>query len=225
MTIQVSIDGMREKHELRRGLGTWDKMMDTVQKLYELDIKITANMVLDHTNYLDALSVLQIPYFQQISFVPIAYVGAASCGETNSSVEGYEEFVCQLLREFESDIGRARVQSFPNTFAVKYDGGVYISPMASDYSLMCMGNINDENISNICERYYVNDKLEQLTNLDISSLAHCNDCRVSDICDRGSRLRALKFFGDISAPDPFLCRLYLDEYKDIQIGKLFWGIK
>ena len=225
MSIQVSLDGLKDNHEGRRGLGTWDKVMSTVEALHSLGIKVTANMVLDNQNYIDALSVLQIPYFSEILFTPIAYVGAAAEREIDANPEDYEEFVCHLLKEFVCDEEEFIKQIFPYVVAVRYDGGVYISPIASDYGMMCIGNINDEDIGLICERYIKSEDFKELRNLDVSSIRKCNHCKAANVCDRGNRFRALKFFGDIMSPDPFLCRIYLDEFKDVPVGKLFWGIK
>lgn len=224
ISIQVSLDGMRDNHEARRGAGTWDKVMSTVKKLKSLGIKVTANMVLDSDNYLDAISVLQLPDFSEVFFTPIAYVGAAANARVKANVEGYEEFICQLFREFVCDEEEFSKQIFPYVLAVKYDGCVYISPIASDYALMSIGDINSEDIAAICDKYYESDNFKQLENLDVNSIKKCNCCSASNICDRGNRLRALKFHGDIMAPDPFLCRIYLDEYKNIAIGDLFWGM-
>lgn len=224
LTIQVSLDGLQEKHESRRGKGTWDKVMHTVEALREIGIKVTANMVLDCDNYLDALSVLQLPQFSEIFFTPLAYVGAAADRGIADNLADYEEFVCQLLKKFVYD-DEFNKQIFPYVLAVRYDGGVYISPMASDYELLCIGNINNETIDDICKKYYNSKDFKKLHNIDVSSIQKCSSCSVVHLCGRGNRLRALKFFGDIMAPDPFLCRIYLDEYKDIPVGKLFWGIQ
>lgn len=224
MSIQVSMDGLQQNHEARRGIGTWDKVMRTVEALHNLGFKVTANMVLDQNNYMDALSVLQLPYFSEVFFTPIAYVGAAAEQNAMDNLEDYEEFACQLLKEFVCEEEEFSKQIFPVVVAIRYDGGVYISPIASDYELLCIGNINGEDISDICNRYYESDDFKKIKNLDVSTIQKCNQCEVKDICDRGNRFRSLNFFGNMMMPDPFLCRIYLDEYKDIPVGCLFWGI-
>lgn len=225
LTFQVSIDGLKENHELRRGIGSWDKMIKTVKKLYDEGFNLSANMVLDDKNYLDAIEVLKIHYFSNISFSPVAYVGAAKKETSDSDMEDYENTICYLMNEIECGGEPFNKQIFPNVLCLKYNGNVYISPVASDYDIFCMGNIENESLAKICEQYYQSNEFKELCTIDSRKIQECNECIESNRCDRGDRLRAYKFFGELNAPDPFLCRVYINEYDNKTIGDLFWGIK
>lgn len=225
LTIQVSIDGTKESHDQRRGDGTWDKTIKHVKELQEIGIPLTASMTLDIENYKDAIDVLQLPYFTNFIFSPVAYAGAATVYSSTENQEEYEETISYLMQTFEGDEESFADQIFPKVLSIKYDGGVYISPLAGDYDMFCFGNINKNNIEDICYTFYQSDKFKQISTLNVMEIEECNRCEVSDLCNRGCRLRALKFYGDILKPDPFYCKIFLNKFSDIAIGRLFWGIR
>lgn len=225
LTIQISLDGMEDAHDRRRGSGTWKKTVTNAIILDEMGIPVTANMTLDPDNYTDALEVMKLPFFTSISFTPVAYAGAVTLNSNKKGLAEYEEFMIHIMKSFECEKKNFTDQIFPNVISIKYDGGVYISPVAGDYDLFCFGNINENNIQDICSSFYRSNEYKKMSTLNSSNIDECNHCNASDVCDRGCRLRALKFYGDILKPDPFYCRIFIDEYKNIPISKLFWGIK
>lgn len=221
LKMQISIDGKKETHDIRRGIGTYEHILNNVQRLYELGIELSVNMVLDEYNYYDAIDVLEIPYFKNYFFTPIAYTGAAYRNEGSKNFDDYEDTICQIMRATEYEPFSNQI--FPDFLAIKYDGGVYPSPIAADYNLFCFGNVNMTTINSIVESYYNSSEFKGITNVDACQIAECNSCEASLKCNRGCRIRAFKFFGDMLKPDPFYCRIFLDKYKEISLGKLFWG--
>lgn len=223
ITIQISIDGMEQTHDARRGRGTYQKVIDSAIALKELGFKVSASMALDESNYLDAIDVLNLPYFSNVFFLPVALAGAAKINSPESVSLDYEETVAYVMKTTDCEILPFAEQIFPHVLAIKYDGGLYISPTAADYELMCFGNINTEALSTLVKNFYDSDEFKKIAAVDNADIQSCNNCRIAKTCGRGCRLRALKFFGNMDSPDPFYCRIYNDEFKDIPIGKLFWG--
>lgn len=225
ISIQISIDGMKENHDLRRGRGTWDKAISAARKLSSYGIPLTANMAMFTDNYTDAVDILSLPYFSNFSFTPVAYSGASTFYSPSELDEDYEQVLCQVMREFECKRTVFSETIFPNILTIKYDGNVYMSPVAGDYELFCLGNIKDTILEDLCNDFYKSATFSFMSNISADRIDECKSCSVNDICDGGCRFRAYKFFGDLLKPDPFYCRIYLDKYNDIPLGKLFWGEK
>lgn len=225
ITIQISIDGTEQTHDARRGRGMYQKAINSARALNKLGFKVSASMALDEANYLDAIEVLNISYFSNVYFLPVALVGAAKINSSESVSLEYEETVYYVMKRTDCATLPFAEQIFPHVLAIRYDGGVYISPAAADYDLMCFGNINTESLNALIERFYASDDFKQITAVDNDNIEACNKCRVAKKCGRGCRLRALKFFGNMISPDPFYCRIYNNEFNDIPLGRLFWGEK
>lgn len=223
LTVQFSVDGMEQSHDYRRGSGTFKKMMDNVKALHNMGITLTANMVLDETNIMDAISVIQLPYFSQVTLLPIAYHGAAKPVRNKQSLASYERTMCYLLENTECNVEEFHNEIFPNTLAIRYDGNVYPSPAASDYDLFCFGNVNDASIGEIVDKFFYSSTYAKLSSINNDNIQECNNCPSNTRCNRGCRFRALKFHGDMMKPDPFYCRIFEHNYKDIPLGQLFWG--
>lgn len=224
LSIQISIDGMKNNHDLRRGNGTWDKAIANAKTLYSYGIPLTANMTLDTDNYTDVLDVLELPYFSFCSFTPVAYAGAATLHSSHSLVE-FEDTLRYVYRNLESGTESFSDTIFPNNLAIKYDGSVYISPIACDYNLFCLGNIKETSLENICDSFTQSLKYKSLIEISSDTIEECNNCPANNTCDRGCRFRAYKFFGELLKPDPFCCWIYSNKYNDIPVAKLFWGTK
>jgi len=223
LTIQTSIDGTKSTHEQRRGMGTFDKTMENIKKLHKLGIPLTCSMALDQKNYREAIYVLDIPYFSNYVFLPVAYEGAAKINASNNELSEYEDTICYLMKNSECEEDTFSNQIFPNVLAIKYDGGIYLSPVAADYDLLCMGNVNENSIKTIVENYSQSEEFKKIISIDSMQIEECNGCKISHICNRGCRMRALKFFGNMLKPDPFYCRVMNNDYDKIPISKLFWG--
>ncbi len=115
------------------------------------------------------------------------------------------------------------VDNSAKEIAIRYDGNVYPCTEAREHDEYAMGNITDMSLRKVIELYEANDA----NKLSCKELLpeECVLCKARDICNKGCRLRSKHFFGDFNAPDPFNCRIFNDEFPDVPIGKLFWGMK
>lgn len=223
LMVQVSVDGTKETHEKRRGFGTYDKTLQNMMLLHKLGIPLTVCMALDEQNYRDALDVLHLPNVTKFIFMPVALTGAAGINCSERSSVDYEETICHILKTSPCTFEEFSSQIFPRTLAIKYDGNVYISPVASDYNLFSFGNLLEHSLRELIANYIHSNAYKKLTSVKQTQIAECRECSACTVCDGGCRLRALKFFGDILKPDPFYCRLYANKFTNIPLGKLFWG--
>jgi radical SAM protein with 4Fe4S-binding SPASM domain len=228
LSIQVSIDGMKYNHDLRRGEGSFDATIHNVKGLSKLGIPITAKMTLDEHNYTDVIDVINMPYFTSYSILPVALTSAAKRQtEYNSAVvKDYEKTINLLYKKqttFADKTHRCRI--FPHTLAIKYDGNVYPCGDAREHSLFCMGNITTRSLHETIQDYVNSENSKILQNYVSNDIFECNNCHSKIVCNRGCRVRAYKFNGEFLSPDPFCCRIFNDNFSDISMGCLFWGEK
>ena len=223
LTMQISVDGLEQKHDSRRGKGMFEKTIANARRLADDGIPITLSMALDKSNYRDAIEVLKLDFVSEFMFLPVAYSGAAIINDDGVSDDEYEETIVYLLQNTECEATDWSRQLFPYLLAVKYDGSVYPSPVAADYNLLCMGNINNHSMKDITVSFLKSANFRELANVAAQGVYECTICPAKDRCNTGCRMRALKFFGRLQKPDPFYCRLFLNKYTDIPIGRLFWG--
>ena len=116
LTIQISLDGMEDAHDRRRGSGTWKKTVTNAIILDEMGIPVTANMTLDPDNYTDALEVMELPFFTSISFTPVAYAGAVTLNSNKKGLAEYEEFVIHIMKSFECEKKTLQIRSFLTSY-------------------------------------------------------------------------------------------------------------
>lgn len=100
---------------------------------------------------------------------------------------------------------------------------LYPCTEAREHDECLIGNINEQSLRDLLLSYEEND--DKWIPCDCIKLPECETCSKSGSCHGGCRLRALRFHGDISKPDPFNCRLFNNVYSDMPIGQLIWGIK
>ena len=227
VSIQISVDGLKENHESRRGSGTYHQMINNAKFLYELGLPLTASMALDEKNYTDAIDVLQMPYFSNVIFLPVALTGAAKNNASSNAAKTaeYEKTMCFVMEGTECGDGDFQNNVFPSVLTIKYNGNVYPAQVASDYDLLRMGNVYEQPIEIIAENFLESESYHKLRSIRNSEIVECNTCASSDRCNRGCRFRAMKFHGEMLRPDPFYCRIFENTYYDIPLGKLFWGEK
>ena len=222
ISFQVSIDGMKEKHDLRRGKGTFECTIKNMKQLYTMGFSITISMAIDENNYTDIIEVLNIPYANKVNFLPIAYTGAAVINKENNE-DDYQKFNDVMIKIYKSETEmKVSKNLFPNELAIKYDGGVYPSAVAQDYDILLMGNVLNKNIEDVINSYVCSDEFNKLK-YDINKIDECNKCKAKNICNKGCRERAYKVYSTLSAPDPFCCKIYKNEFPDVSISDIFWG--
>lgn len=229
LSFQISLDGMREKHDARRGKGKFDLVMNNVKKLKELGFFITVSMTVDQDNMYDVLDVLNLSCFDKHNFVPVAFAGERTKQGRPVMDEKYKEYenIIRIIydRNTNNESLTERCRMFPYQLGIKYDGTVYPCAVARDYGIFCMGNVNDKKIQDIVNEYMHNKKSKELFDYIDNDFEKCRECEASEFCNRGCRARAYKFFGKLNAPDPFCCKLYNIDYENIPINCTFWGEK
>ena len=141
-------------------------------------------------------------------------------------VREYEETIKLLYGRQEAYADSAyRCHMFPHGLGIKYDGGVYPCAVARDYGLLEMGNLNRESLASIVESYPGSLSGEAVLQYVGNDIEECNSCDEKLRCNRGCRVRALKYHGNLLSPDPFCCRIIKNEHADESINCLFWGKK
>lgn len=227
ISFQVSIDGLRIAHDSRRGEGNFDKTMSNVISLFQLGYKITASMVMDVHNYRDIIKVLDIPFFNSFNCLPVAYMNT-EIQKLNAvdpaTIEEYNAVISMLYKRDTQFCGADyRCHMFPYGLGIRYDGNVYPCAVARDYDLFCMGNISDKTIDEVIESFLRTPEGKAILSYEKNDIQKCNSCEANKICNRGCRIRAYKFFGDLLEPDLFCCRIFNQDSTNISLNRLFWG--
>lgn len=224
ISFQISIDGMEYQHDIRRGKGSYQRTISNVEFLYSLGYKLSAKMVLDEHNYVDFIDVLQLPWFDSVLVLPVADFNDTKTDTVNSdSIKQYEEAVMYIYRQMSTyHQSQYSCNCFPNEIAIKYNGEVFPCTEAREHDEYSMGNITEVSIDDVISDYVLNNhnKLE----CKAVEVEKCASCSSRAMCSQGCRLRAKHFFGEFNKPDPFNCRVFNDDFSDIAIGKLFWGL-
>ena len=227
LSFQISLDGMKEHHDLRRGAGTFDRTMNNVQKLKTLGFDLTVSMTIDQKNIYDVVDVMNIPYFDKFNFLPVAYAGEETTKGRpilDSEYREYEKLLRILYTSRENtETEDYRCRMFPYQLGIRYDGNVYPCAVARDYDMFLMGNIYEKSIEKIVKDYFYNPSAKELLNYKDNHIQECVDCPSKQACNRGCRIRAKKYCGVLKAPDPFCCKIYEDKFSDIPINCIFWG--
>lgn len=229
LSFQISLDGMKENHDSRRGKGVFDIVMRNIECLKSYGFHLTVSVTLDQTNIYDVADVMDIPYFDTFNFLPVAYAGEATKKSRPKFNDEYLEYENLLRIIYESrenqETDHKRCRMFPYQLGIKYDGTVYPCAVARDYGAFLMGNINDKPISDVVNDFLKTPAALDLLNYTDGEISECSDCPSSRRCNRGCRIRAYKFYGTLQAPDPFCCKLYENKHSDIPINCVFWGEK
>ena len=230
LSFQISLDGMRECHDARRGRGMFDLVMGNVKKLKEFGFYITVSMTVDQDNMYDVLEILGLDCFDKHNFVPVAYAGERmKQGRPSVGDEAYQEYenIIRTIYGCTENNGNLleRCRMFPHQLGIKYDGTVYPCAVARDYGIFCMGNLNNEPISELVDKFLNSNQAKELLDYTDNDFEQCRNCVVKNSCNRGCRARAYKFFGDLQERDPFCCKLYEVDFNDIPINCVFWGEK
>lgn len=223
ITFQISIDGMKMNHNKRRGESSFEKTMCTVKKLRNLGVPIICSMAVDETNFMDMIHVLHIPEFSKVNFLPVAHTGAAKNICRSYDDMAYQYYEKTLLNIYRKHIALGKSTSlYPDSLGIKYNGDVYLSPVAQDMDVFCIGNIYEDSLDSILESYEKRDLYELIRrNNDI--LIECKKCEKNQQCVGKSIERAYKVNGNIEGSDPWGCRIFKNLYSEIPIGQVFWG--
>ena len=222
VSFQISIDGLQDKHNERRGEGSFQKTIYNVRKLYSLGYVLSAKTVLDEYNYKDFIDIIKMPWFNRFLVLPVAS-NQNGFLISDESLREYEKTMTLIYKnQIVYDNSKYQCNCFPKELAIKYDGGVYPCTEAREHGEFLIGNITNKTLEKVLLEY---EKKEDKLRCQSVKVEECESCVSKDICHKGCRLRALRYYGYINAPDPFNCRLFNNENLDVPIGKLFWGEK
>lgn len=221
----ISIDGNEKHHDERRGNGMYKKTLANLQKIKELGFKTKANITIDVNNYHDIPELLEINYFDEFSFMPVGYAGAAAMNNMTTYDEDFEKVVEYIYSISNDKCLKRHCSIYPKSISIKYNGDVFPCSLARDYGLLKMGNLYEKSIEEICNDFEKTNNYECVKSASTKkNIQKCNNCKVKN-CYRGCRVRALKFFGDLNMPDPFSCKLNNQGFENISYSKIYWGEK
>lgn len=222
VSFQISVDGLEEAHDRRRGIGSYKKTINNAKQLFDLGYTLTAKMAIDEQNYMDFINVLNLPWFSKLMVLPVALSSETLIKDCSLQQHDEYETVIDLIYKESLLINGDGFHcgSFPDELAIKYDGNIYPCTEAREHNEYVMGNILNKSLNEVIEQYELNNKHLPCRTI---SVYECNICDYNSICKQGCRLRAFRYYGDFSKPDPFTCRIFKKDFKDIPIGKLMWG--
>ena len=222
--VYVSVDGNKYTHELIRGLGTWNKMIEGIELLKKYGVEFGTVMALSKINYKAIPEYLEFSIKQNsnlINFIPIMPTGNARFRkdiilEANNIPE-----IINILDEKCCELGIDVV--FWCTPFIKYlskskyihsgncRNGLILDIDPSGRILLC--DILDIVISNVKENSLKNALQEVLENEFIKKLIlkpgipnECESCPYSKYCFGGCFARSYLMYNDLFRKDP-LCPL------------------
>ncbi len=227
LIFQISIDGDEKRHDDRRGKGNYVKTLNVIRELKKIGYKVKANVTLDNDNYRFVPNIINNKLYDEVTFLPVANVGAAKLnGKSKSSNElnQYIELLYKTVPKTRTICDKCCI--FPNGISINYDGFVYPCSIARDFKLIQMGNIFDKSISKIIDDFCGTEVAKRLLNYKSNNqIEKCRKCMNKEKCNQGCRIRALKFNGNLLKPDPFCCKIFNGEYKNIDYSDIYWGNK
>lgn len=227
LLFQISIDGDEKWHDERRGKGNYSKTISTISKLKEFGFKVKANVTLDNDNYKMIPSIINNELFDEVTFLPVANVGAAKLNNLNQSCNELNECIEMLYKNTPKTRTICdKCSIFPNGLSINYDGFVYPCSIARDFKMLPLGNILEKPIKDVIDEFCNTKEAKQLFEYKGNDqIEKCKNCCKNKMCNQGCRIKALKFSGSIYDADPFCCKVFNGEYKDIDYSDLYWGNK
>lgn len=223
---QISIDGTEEYHDDRRGKGNYKKTIENIEKIRKLGFVVNIYMTLDINNYKSIPEILKMNFYDSATFMPVATAGAASLNEFKESEE-LDRCVEAIYKATTKKVDlKRRCSIFPKGISIDYEGYVFPCSIARDYKLFPFGNINEDSLENIIQKFVKSKKSKMFFNYrGNNQIKKCVNCTKNKECNQGCRMRSFKFNGDMLSPDPFCCKIFNGEYKDISYGNIYWGDK
>lgn len=223
---KVSIDGDKEVHNNRRGIGAYEKVYNNIKVLEDEGFRVGITMTLVEDNINSIPQILNDPLFKEITFMPVATVGAACefYAKPKDSPEYNQTIghIYRTCREYQDE--KHRCILFPKSFSIKYTGEIFPCSLSRDYGLCKIGDLNNGSITTQIEAFVNSLESNQFfAYLNNGQILECNNCGKNKECPRGCRIRAYKCNGSLLSPDPFACKIFQGKYADITYGDIYWG--
>lgn len=228
--ISVSLDGSRpETNDFIRG-GSFDKIIKGIERLSEINAKISIVTVITKSNYKDIPNLVKLAYnlnVDNIGFTGLKPVGRAKSNlsdlmPTPKEKARIAELIYGLSEEYGNFIGSEyqywyslfkqdpdfsnRSQCFlpcdagKASCAITADGNLV--PCNILMSIKC-GNVREKDFLTIWKNSEVLNKFRELSNSHLEDTAwKCKNCKFNSICAGGCRAAAFNFYGSWTAPDP-----------------------
>jgi len=218
LSIQISLDGTAEKHDLIRGSGTHQKALATIKRIRDVGIKCCVSSTVTSMDFFDNIDVffndLDPLGLAHISIKRATYAGRASHGmeidsptwnemvykvreiknKTQVKIAPMFDF-SQLDKLSLSEINKIKVPKSANCGAGI--NKIYIYPNGDLCGCTCfkklpIGNLYKNSINEILEEY-------QPITVKHSS---CSNCRYWRLCKGGCLGSGYQYYGILGMPDP-----------------------
>ncbi len=198
--VQVSIDGMRQGHEIIRGRGTFDQVVKGLEHLREAGVPVSVATMI-HRKNLTELKALG-SFIRSYGVIGWALDVPCSAGR----LEGKEEFIIpearEAIRYLNLSFGSEQHESTGN-----YTCGAHLACVKVSGVLTKCGFYDDWNGGNVSEG--LREAWRRLPKIVIDEL-EC-DCAFLDECRGGCRYRA-ELHSNSKGPDPLACAKYLGKF-------------
>lgn len=197
-SLQITVDGMRDSHDVRRpyisGRGTFDKIIKNIEECCRI-LAITVRCNVDQSNLSSAMSLVKhlrernLSKFIGLYFSPVHH-GAKCCQNTthvckstytDKSFARIEPMLKEVLKEngfYVGDITRpvhsSCMATTLNGFVVDQDGNLYKCSETVGYK--------DQIIGNISEGPNFNNTYFKWVNFDPFQIRKCRRCKVLPLC-------------------------------------------
>lgn len=219
--VRVSLDARsRDIHDLLRGEGSYDKVMDALELLDKAGVHYKLAMTVNRLN-LAEVGKMAKKYGSRLIFQPLFNTGSAK-NLDKYSISGTEYYDC--LRSVKnvnpiSDLSGV-VERLRKRGAIRCAMGreeISISPSGDVYpchmlhlSEFYSGNVRDRSLQEI---YMSSEKLRDIRRQSVYTYEGCSECPIRLLCAGGCRARTFYMTGSLIAEDQF-CDYELQAFVD-----------
>lgn len=231
LIFQISLDGDRETHNRIRGKESFDKILETVQKLEKYNLNYCIASVVGKYNYKEIDKLIPtLREYKKMKYWKISYempFGHAK-GESIFSAEEWNEFVDSILRKVDFPLNIKKI--FPleiyeknwdkvqrnknnrclncgsgkNKFYIYPDFNVYPCTCLTDF---CIGNLKTQTLSEIVS----SEKNSCFYNYKLSPESYCNQCKYKEVCNGGCIGMSYNILGKLGMGD-IRCPILKEKY-------------
>ena len=233
---QISIDGPKEIHNKIRGDGFFEKAINALKLLKELNFKnVTIATCLMRENYdqINKIIDIVVEYEADIYSLVLLLVAGRANSELDVTSQELKLAINDLFSAYRKYKGKFKLAensiippalvpadlreeglhkqfevccAFPNIIGIEANGDVAPCDGFFTFTEYIAGNIRESSVLNIWERSNVFSKLSELNRLDIKGV--CSKCIFLSTCAGSCRASAYAYYKDIHAPFPTCQKLY-----------------